>query len=112
MISLPEVFPWVIRLFFPPFIIVLFTTLVLASIGKSLGIRKLYVKALIRIFEFAGKLATEANRERQLEESGSFQIGSDDSEDNNSAESSLQTSPNHLNADKKLSDALANGGNS
>merc|ERR1712038_1397088 len=98
MISLPEVFPWVIRLFFPPFIIVLFTTLVLASIGKSLGIRKLYVRALIRIFEFARKLATEAkqqnlkDREKNLsnfsrkDDNRSFHIGSDSSDDESDAE--------------------------
>ena len=40
-----------IHILFPPFLIVLGITILLASFGKSLGIRKLYVRALIRIFE-------------------------------------------------------------
>ena len=40
-----------IHIMFPPFLIVLGITILLASFGKSLGIRKLYVRALIRIFE-------------------------------------------------------------
>ena len=40
-----------IHVLFPPFLIVLGITILLASFGKSLGIRKLYVRALIRIFD-------------------------------------------------------------
>ena len=46
-----DVLAWTFHLLLPPFLIVLLTTLVLASIGKSLGIRRLYVKTLIRVFE-------------------------------------------------------------
>ena len=35
----------------PPFIFVIIATLTLASFGKSLGIRKIYVKVLLFIFE-------------------------------------------------------------
>ena len=40
-----------IHILFPPFLIILGITILLASFGKSLGIRKLYVRALIRIFD-------------------------------------------------------------
>ena len=40
-----------VHILFPPFLFILGLTILLASIGKSLGIRKLYVRALIRIFE-------------------------------------------------------------
>ena len=40
-----------IHILFPPFLIILGITIILASFGKSLGIRKLYVQALIRIFD-------------------------------------------------------------
>ena len=43
-----------IHVLFPPFLIVLGITILLASFGKSLGIRKLYVRALIRIFDVSG----------------------------------------------------------
>lgn len=35
----------------PPFLIVLVTVLVLASLGKSLGLRQRYVQFLLKIFE-------------------------------------------------------------
>ena len=43
-------------LFAPPFLFIIITTLVLASFGKSLGIRKLYVKVLLFIFEVRNKI--------------------------------------------------------
>jgi len=54
-----------IHILFPPFLFVLGITILLASFGKSLGIRKLYVRALIRIFDFARKIATEAQQQGQ-----------------------------------------------
>lgn len=35
----------------PPFLIVLVTVLVLASLGKSLGLRQRYVQFLLKVFE-------------------------------------------------------------
>ena len=35
----------------PPFLIVLVTVLVLASLGKSLGLRQKYVQFLLQVFE-------------------------------------------------------------
>lgn len=47
-----------------PFVSVLLVTILLASFGKSLGIRKLYVALLLKIFEFSKtKLADQANPE-------------------------------------------------
>jgi len=77
MITFSDVLSWTFQLLFPPFLVILLTTLVLASIGKSLGIRRLYVKTLIRVFEFAGKLLT-ASVESDKEEAdlgGKFEIG-------------------------------------
>lgn len=34
-----------------PMILILFTVIVLASLGKSLGVRKRYVKLLLKIFQ-------------------------------------------------------------
>ena len=39
------------QLIFPPFLAILCGTLILASLGKSLGIRRMYVNALVVIFE-------------------------------------------------------------
>ena len=55
-----------LNLILPPFFFVIIATLVLASFGKSLGIRNLYVKVLLRIFEvdiisniyFSGRIFT------------------------------------------------------
>lgn len=38
-------------LFFTPFLMFILCIIFLASIGKSLGVRKLYVKILLTIFE-------------------------------------------------------------
>jgi len=126
MITLADASSWLVRLLFPPFLCVLCITLILASIGKSLGIRRLYVKTLVRVFEFAGKLAVEANREKQREyeaaTSSSFTVGGqeDSSEESSSKSSSNATSsassPSHLNPDKQLvnsadNDLTGNGNN-
>ena len=39
------------RVFLPPFLFILFLVLCLASFGKSLGIRRLYVKTLLKVFQ-------------------------------------------------------------
>lgn len=39
----------------PPFLIVLVTVLVLASLGKSLGLRQRYVQFLLKVFEVSGE---------------------------------------------------------
>jgi len=47
---------FVVDVLFPPFLVVLGIILVLASLGRSLGIRKLYVKFLLKVFEVSHKL--------------------------------------------------------
>jgi len=66
--------------FLPPFICVLLCILLLASFGKSLGIRRLYVAWLLKIFKFATLVADEARaQKRKLSASeGNFFIGGDD----------------------------------
>jgi len=66
--------------FLPPFICVLILILLLASFGKSLGIRRLYVAWLLKIFKFATHVADEARaQKRKLSASeGNFFIGGDD----------------------------------
>ncbi|XP_014780392.1 glycerol-3-phosphate acyltransferase 3 [Octopus bimaculoides] len=47
-----------------PMILILFTVIVLASLGKSLGVRKRYVKLLLKIFQF-GKVKIELHEKKQ-----------------------------------------------
>jgi hypothetical protein len=54
MLTAAGFFSFLLHVCFPPFLVVLGIILCLASIGKSLGIRRLYVKALLRIFEVSG----------------------------------------------------------
>lgn len=49
-----QLFITALTLFFFPVVGVLFLTIVLASFGKSLGIRRRYVDLLLKIFEFVG----------------------------------------------------------
>merc|ERR1712038_1161587 len=92
---------WAFHLLYPPFLLVLLTTLVLASIGKSLGIRRLYVKTLIRVFEFAGKLQAGSGSQADNDKGGGggFQVGGSDSDEsghesdtNNSSEDQTDNS--------------------
>jgi len=105
-----------IHILFPPFLIVLGITILLASFGKSLGIRKLYVRALIRIFEFTRKIATEAREQHQVEEqisnniregrNGSFHTGSG-STSSSSDDEELDSVANrqNINSVQKLNEA-------
>jgi len=60
------------HLLFPPFIFIVTLTLVLASFGKSLGIRRIYVKVLLNIFEYARKVSLHHEKTRKR---STFQIG-------------------------------------
>ncbi|XP_071538152.1 glycerol-3-phosphate acyltransferase 4 isoform X6 [Panulirus ornatus] len=63
----------------PPFLIVLVTVLVLASVGKSLGLRQRYVQFLLKVFEFG--------RQRLAKEYGKFnEDAEDETDDQNSTE--------------------------
>ncbi|TRY77199.1 hypothetical protein TCAL_00082 [Tigriopus californicus] len=61
---------------FPPFLCILALTLVLASLGKSLGVRRLYVQVLLRVFRFARFVTAEHHQRRDSQ----FKLGGDDDE--------------------------------
>ncbi|CAH1131540.1 unnamed protein product [Ceutorhynchus assimilis] len=48
-------FKFLFSIFFVPFMMLLLSIIFLASIGKSLGVRRLYVKVLLMIFEYGRK---------------------------------------------------------
>lgn len=50
----------------PPFLILLFVSLVLASFGKSLGLRKIYVTSLLQVFEYGRVKIEKAENRRKL----------------------------------------------
>jgi len=86
MSTLSTVFTIIYNFFLPPFIIVLVSILILASFGKSLGIRRLYVAWLLKVFEFATKVADEARAEaqkRKLSGENGWILGGDEEEDEN-----------------------------
>ncbi len=47
----PSLTEALVRILLPPFFVLLSLVIFLASFGKSLGIRRLYVRVLLRIFE-------------------------------------------------------------
>ncbi|XP_042874354.1 glycerol-3-phosphate acyltransferase 4-like isoform X3 [Penaeus japonicus] len=49
----------------PPFLLVLVTVLVLASLGKSLGLRQKYVQFLLKVFEFGRQRMAQKEEEQQ-----------------------------------------------
>ncbi len=51
-----------LQLCMPPFLVLLTFVLFLASFGKSLGIRRVYVRALVAIFEVGSKKVPEVHR--------------------------------------------------
>ncbi|KAK7109506.1 glycerol-3-phosphate acyltransferase 3-like isoform X2 [Littorina saxatilis] len=70
-----------VSLMFFPIVAILCLTIVLASFGKSLGIRRTYVALLLRIFEFAGtKLAAHTTYEDESD-------SEDEDQEENPAES-------------------------
>ena len=84
----------------PPFFFVIISTLVLASFGKSLGIRNLYVKLLLYIFEvkqrqriqvriiksYIIKYARRISNTREVSDN-KFVIGDSDDDDEEEVES-------------------------
>ena len=48
-----------LRILMPPFLLILGLILFLASFGRSLGIRRMYVRALVRIFEVRALFLTQ-----------------------------------------------------
>ncbi|XP_071538154.1 glycerol-3-phosphate acyltransferase 3 isoform X7 [Panulirus ornatus] len=72
----------------PPFLIVLVTVLVLASVGKSLGLRQRYVQFLLKVFEDGNRiLVKKFGRQRLAKEYGKFnEDAEDETDDQNSTE--------------------------
>jgi len=69
----------------PPFLFTVGLVLVLASFGKSLGVRRLYVRTLLRIFEYAGRVSIAEHRRRDRETfRRSFKVGGGDGQDSDS----------------------------
>jgi len=54
-----------LNILLPPFVFLLSLTLVLAAFGRSLGIRRLYVEALLKVFEYGANLRIAHDKERQ-----------------------------------------------
>ncbi|XP_018561942.1 glycerol-3-phosphate acyltransferase 4 isoform X2 [Anoplophora glabripennis] len=57
----------VASIFLTPFLMLLLCIIFLASIGKSLGVRRLYVKILLMIFEYGRKNIESAQKHKILE---------------------------------------------
>jgi len=70
------------HLLFPPFIFIITLTLFLASFGKSLGIRRIYVKVLLNIFEYARKVSLHQEQRRR----STFHLASESSDDEEEGE--------------------------
>merc|ERR1712223_477485 len=106
-----------IHILFPPFLIILGITIILASFGKSLGIRKLYVKALIRIFDFTRKIATEAQHDKIRQQSteinthkSSFQVESDSNSSSDEDDTPPKACGQQINSKLKVDDCDINNG--
>ena len=122
MLSL--VFTFVYHFLLPPFLCILVLVLCLASFGKSLGIRRMYVKWLLKVFEviyssksrrrnlttklafqFATQVADEARAYKRKMSSdageGHFKVGGDDDEEERSEETS-QDVQNGVLAEQRL----------
>lgn len=64
---------------FPPFLVILLISLVLASVGLTLGIRQKYIDALLKLFEYGRiKIAKAEKRKKSLEKSKECVVDSED----------------------------------
>ncbi|XP_068231181.1 glycerol-3-phosphate acyltransferase 3 isoform X1 [Palaemon carinicauda] len=71
-----------LTLLLPPFLLVLAVVLVLASAGKSLGLRQKYVQFLLKVFEDGNRiLVKKFGRQRLAQSSSSHGNSSQDSDD-------------------------------
>lgn len=102
-----------------PMLSLMFFIIFLASIGKSLGVRRMYVKLLVKIFEY-GRQNIESIRKQQFAnldtsdtEDSTQAAGPQDSADIDTSDKPDCASKLNGNANKHLSNGdLANGGNS
>jgi len=78
-------YQWVL----PTLLLFIISTLVLASFGKSLGVRRVYVKVLLKIFQYARRVSTDHLNERKSE----FLLGDEDLDSEDDADSGFSPSP-------------------
>jgi len=74
---------------FPAFMLFIISTLVLAAFGKSLGIRRIYVRVLLQIFQYARHVSTA----HQIKRKSEFLLGEEDSDSEDDADSGFSPSP-------------------
>jgi len=107
MSMLSLVFTFVYHFLLPPFLCILVLVLCLASFGKSLGIRRMYVKWLLKVFKFATQVADEARAYKRKMSSdageGHFKVGGDDDEgEEESSEETSQDVQNGVLAEQRM----------
>jgi len=73
----------------PSLLLFILTTFVLAAFGRSLGVRRLYVRVLLKIFQYARHVSTEHQNERKSE----FRVGEEESDTDDDADSGFSPSP-------------------
>ncbi|XP_043461180.1 glycerol-3-phosphate acyltransferase 3 [Leptopilina heterotoma] len=103
MAPLMSVVSFLASLLLTPFLMFLLAIIFLASIGKSLGVRKVYVKLLLTLFEF-GRQNIEIERKRN----GTWHIEEDDSEDEGGGTPTSQNNHNSCDS-KQKSEKTKNG---
>ncbi|XP_051175459.1 glycerol-3-phosphate acyltransferase 3 isoform X2 [Leptopilina boulardi] len=96
MAPLMSVISFLASLLLTPFLMFLLAIIFLASIGKSLGVRKVYVKLLLTLFEF-GRQNIEIEKKRN----GTWHIEEDDSEDEGGGTPTSQNNHNSCNSKQK-----------
>ncbi|XP_076466356.1 glycerol-3-phosphate acyltransferase 4-like isoform X2 [Babylonia areolata] len=93
--SLEQFFIAVLSLMFFPLLAVLLLTVILASAGKSLGIRHLYVALLLKIFEFVRiKLADKSTADE--EQDSDEELSGEESVSENGQKSSNENGESHV----------------
>ncbi|XP_042874355.1 glycerol-3-phosphate acyltransferase 4-like isoform X4 [Penaeus japonicus] len=76
----------------PPFLLVLVTVLVLASLGKSLGLRQKYVQFLLKVFEDGNRiLVKKFGRQRMAQKEEEQQHAHEDTDDEDEDEDPSST---------------------
>ncbi|XP_015602918.1 glycerol-3-phosphate acyltransferase 3 isoform X2 [Cephus cinctus] len=87
-----------------PFLMFLLSIVFLASIGKSLGVRRLYVKMLLTIFERGAPYAVEYGRqniEKVKKRNGTWEKEQDESEDEGGGSPTILENHNHFGSTHK-----------
>ncbi|XP_046386863.1 glycerol-3-phosphate acyltransferase 3 isoform X2 [Ischnura elegans] len=90
-------------IFLTPFLLFLLAIIFLASIGKSLGVRRLYVKLLLKVFEY-GRVHIEKARRRER-----YEIGMDSSESESEEDGGHGMTANRYSANHSSNNKVGNG---